>query len=264
MYIYIHLHIYAIMKRMCPPGYHHNGFVATHALWHMMYGSVEPYIKLAYIFSPSCFCEIWALCVSWITYDYLYHLSLILSPSVMITLKTSFNRFSRKPKALSDGRVVSMTKNGSAIHFLYSLLNSSKLISAEWLVAISWSSLLFGMFMKKKCVVFTLTSFATWKYDCVVKTKEIFSFQPQRNNSVTTEWSFLLLIISAIISPNTFRTFLCFPGLYSSILLKTSLKSSQYFIKALGSSNRFWLTFWRFSMRYSYSACMDPWHAKRF
>ena len=23
--------IYAIMNTMCPPGYHHNGFVATHA-----------------------------------------------------------------------------------------------------------------------------------------------------------------------------------------------------------------------------------------
>ena len=31
--------IYGIMKTMCPPGYHHNGFVATHALGHMMYGS---------------------------------------------------------------------------------------------------------------------------------------------------------------------------------------------------------------------------------
>ena len=30
--------IYIIMKTMCPPGYHHNGFVATHALGHMMYG----------------------------------------------------------------------------------------------------------------------------------------------------------------------------------------------------------------------------------
>ena len=26
------------MKTMCPPGYHHNGFLATHALEHMMYG----------------------------------------------------------------------------------------------------------------------------------------------------------------------------------------------------------------------------------
>ena len=26
------------MKIMCPPGYHHSGFVATHALGHMMYG----------------------------------------------------------------------------------------------------------------------------------------------------------------------------------------------------------------------------------
>ena len=30
--------IYAIMKIMCPPGYHHNGFMETHALEHMMYG----------------------------------------------------------------------------------------------------------------------------------------------------------------------------------------------------------------------------------
>ena len=26
------------MKTMCPSGYHHNGFVETHALEHMMYG----------------------------------------------------------------------------------------------------------------------------------------------------------------------------------------------------------------------------------
>ena len=25
------------MKTMCPPGYHHNGFVPTYALGHMMY-----------------------------------------------------------------------------------------------------------------------------------------------------------------------------------------------------------------------------------
>ena len=27
------------MKTMCPPGYHHNGFVATHALGHMTVGT---------------------------------------------------------------------------------------------------------------------------------------------------------------------------------------------------------------------------------
>ena len=31
-------YIYVITKTMCPPGYHHNDFVATHALGHMMYG----------------------------------------------------------------------------------------------------------------------------------------------------------------------------------------------------------------------------------
>ena len=28
---------YAIIKTMCPPGYHHIGSVVTHALGHMMY-----------------------------------------------------------------------------------------------------------------------------------------------------------------------------------------------------------------------------------
>ena len=30
--------ISAIIKTMCPPDYHHNSFVATHALGLMMYG----------------------------------------------------------------------------------------------------------------------------------------------------------------------------------------------------------------------------------
>ena len=31
------------MKTMCPPGYHHNGSVATHALGHMMHGCTQVY-----------------------------------------------------------------------------------------------------------------------------------------------------------------------------------------------------------------------------
>ena len=44
IYIYIYKYIYnlyiinIIMKTMCPLGYHHNGFVETHALGLMMYG----------------------------------------------------------------------------------------------------------------------------------------------------------------------------------------------------------------------------------
>ena len=37
IYIYIYTYICVIMKTMCPPGYHHNRFVATHALGHMMW-----------------------------------------------------------------------------------------------------------------------------------------------------------------------------------------------------------------------------------
>ena len=35
------MHKYAIMKTMCPSGYHHNGFFATHALGHIMYGTAN-------------------------------------------------------------------------------------------------------------------------------------------------------------------------------------------------------------------------------
>ena len=39
------------MKTMCPPGYHHNGFVATHALGHMMYiYMIYIYIHMIYIY----------------------------------------------------------------------------------------------------------------------------------------------------------------------------------------------------------------------
>ena len=30
--------IYKIMRKMCQHGYHHSGFVITHALWHLMQG----------------------------------------------------------------------------------------------------------------------------------------------------------------------------------------------------------------------------------
>ena len=40
------------MKTMCPTGYHHNDFVATHALGHMMYGCkyICIYIYIIYIY----------------------------------------------------------------------------------------------------------------------------------------------------------------------------------------------------------------------
>ena len=53
VYIYIHLCVYIIIKTIYPPGYHHNGFVETHALGHMMYGW-----EYIYILHSSCFCEI--------------------------------------------------------------------------------------------------------------------------------------------------------------------------------------------------------------
>ena len=48
--------------------------------------------------------------------------------------------------------------------------------------------------MIKQCVKFSLISFGTAKYDCVIKTREMFSFLPLINNSVTIGLSVLSII----------------------------------------------------------------------
>ena len=124
-------------------------------------------------------------------------------------------RFFLNRKGSFDESVVSLTKNeyGAVVHFLKILAKSLVLISDEWFVAICWSSFLFGIFIIKKCVVFSLTSFGTLKYDCVIKTRQIFNFLPLMNNYVTIEFSFLLLIISAIISSKTISILFSLSGL---------------------------------------------------
>ena len=52
----------------------------------------------------------------------------------------------------------------------------------------------------KKCAVISLTSFGTLNYDCVIKTIGMFNFLHLINSSATIGFSFLLLIISEIIS----------------------------------------------------------------
>ena len=50
------------MKTMCPPGYHHNSFVATHALGHkaivVITGRAHCFHDYIYILRSSCFCKI--------------------------------------------------------------------------------------------------------------------------------------------------------------------------------------------------------------
>ena len=79
--------IHVIMKKMCPHGYHHNSFVATHAFGRMMYG----YMLLVPMNQGALnklrkICEIWAIYVSWswIIYAHLYYVpSLALEHSLV-------------------------------------------------------------------------------------------------------------------------------------------------------------------------------------
>ena len=74
-------------------------------------------------------------------------------------------RFFLNLKGLFDESVVSLTKKeyGSAVHFLLIFSESLVLMSDEWLNAICWSSLLYGIFEIRKWVIFSLTSFGTLK-----------------------------------------------------------------------------------------------------
>ena len=59
--IHIYMYIYVPMKTMCPPGYHHNGFVATHALGYM------------WDFSTLCVVDhLWPLIYIYIIYIYIH------------------------------------------------------------------------------------------------------------------------------------------------------------------------------------------------
>ena len=51
------VYLYVIMKTMCPPGYHHNGFVATHALGHV-YIYIYIYIYIYMVFTTEGFFEV--------------------------------------------------------------------------------------------------------------------------------------------------------------------------------------------------------------
>ena len=48
-------------------------------------------------------------------------------------------------------------------------------------------------FYEKKCVQFSLTSFGTLKYDCVIKSSEMFGFLPPVRSSVTSHISNLYI-----------------------------------------------------------------------
>ena len=113
--------------------------------------------------------------------------------------------------------IIKKNEYGSAVHFPHILRKSLVLISVQWFIGICWSSVLFGIFEIRKWVVLSLTSFGTLKYDWLIKTRQIFNFLPLINNSVTIEFNFLFLIISAIISSKTINVLRSLFMLYSSI-----------------------------------------------
>ena len=49
IYIYIYIYISAIIKTMCPRGYQHDGFVATHTLGCIMFVYIYRKLNIQYL-----------------------------------------------------------------------------------------------------------------------------------------------------------------------------------------------------------------------
>ena len=83
---------------------------------------------------------------------------------------------------------------------------------------------MFRIFKMKKYVEFNLATSRTFKYDCITKTREMFSFLPVINNSVTIWLRFLLLTKSTItsskdINTSRFLSWLSSPTFFQRILI---------------------------------------------
>ena len=71
---------------MCPPSYHHNGFVANHALGHMIYG----YPHVLYSYTDISVCLSLSLCLS-VSLCLCVSVSLCLCVSVSLCLSLSLS-----------------------------------------------------------------------------------------------------------------------------------------------------------------------------
>ena len=94
----------------------------------------------------------------------------------MISFYILSKRLDLKRKGLPDARVLSLTKKEYGFCSTFFVNIRIKSVSYEWLNAICWSFRSSVIFLIKKCVELSLTSFGTAKNDCVIKTGDQFFF----------------------------------------------------------------------------------------
>ena len=126
---------------MYPPGYHHNDFVATHSLRHMMYGykllvlmnqecSTSKTSRLinkarerdhivfiiTYVLHPTCSDRPWALCISWITYHDLYYAPCFVCWAFLVHRYQQCVTLHHAPKCMSCKAIVVITWRENCFH----------------------------------------------------------------------------------------------------------------------------------------------------
>ena len=141
------------------------------------------------------------------------HFSFLISSSmVMSTIYTSFNRFFQKCNGSSDERVVSMTKIEYGCSYISKQSLKTIKVNIRWMISLL--KLLFVWNLHD--VMFSFTSFDTWKYDCVMNTKKIIHLLPLKNDSVISA-----IIPSSTISNHIIKHYQQFSFLSRIILFDT-------------------------------------------
>ena len=139
----------------------------------------------------------------------------------MISFDIISKRFFLKHKGLSDAKVLSITKKeySFAVNFFWRIYKAFK-VNIQSIIKCNLLNLLLAWNLcNKKCIQLSVTSFGILKLDCVMKTREKFSFLPMVNNSVAIGFRFLLVIISAIIPSKNINILHFLVGFYSSLFL---------------------------------------------
>ena len=142
--------------------------------------------------------------------------------NIIFFLKDSF----LKRKGLSGVRLVSIIQKNMDLQYNFVKIHKDVKVNIWWMIKCDLLKLLFISNVCSK-IVCRIYSSVVWytKKGCVTKTRNVFKFQSQINNSVVIVLSSLSLSISAIISLTTINVLIF--SVISSILFQYSIKTLE-------------------------------------
>ena len=122
---------------------------------HNIYVIMKTYMLLC----SSCFCEIWALCVSWITYDHLYYAPCLACWALFGSLYQQCETVHHVPKCMSCHKAIVVITGGTLFSWYLYYIHTIKLFPSLINCSISCTIELFNWIMVKIQLSFKCSEF---------------------------------------------------------------------------------------------------------